>query len=208
MVVLYCFSKLPIQARTMNGKSVLAKNLIKIYMQKMNVIIWDPTREYQAIPLFANAKNIEIYTMGINCSYEDFDKIYKAELKRKSIFRYFAFFSVLIACLGLFGLASFTAQRRTKEMGIRKVVGASVWQLVYLLFKEFGKWVLVANVVAWPVAYFAVNDWLNNFAYRTQITAVFFIGALITSLAIGLMTVIYKAIWAASANPVEALKHE
>jgi putative ABC transport system permease protein len=139
---------------------------------------------------------------------EDFDKVYKAELRRKSIYRYFAFFSILIACLGLYGLASFTAQRRTKEMGIRKVMGASVWQLVYLLFKEFGKWVLVANVVAWPIAYFIMNAWLQNFAYRIAIGLDVFVLSACLALAIACVTVSYQAVKTALADPVESLRYE
>jgi len=124
------------------------------------------------------------------------------------LFNGFSLLSVVIACLGLFGLASYAAEQKTKEIGIRKVLGASVPGIVTLMCREFLVLIGLANLIAWPVAYFAAKDWLNNFAYRTQIPAVFFIGALIISLVIGLMTVIYKAIRAASANPVESLRYE
>lgn len=139
---------------------------------------------------------------------EDFARMYMSEEQTGTLLKIFTAMAILVACLGLFGLASFAAELRTKEIGIRKVLGASVSGIVALMCREFLVLIGLANIIAWPVAYFAVKDWLDNFAYRTQIPAVFFIGALATSLAIGLMTVIYKAIRAASANPVDALKYE
>lgn len=139
---------------------------------------------------------------------EDFDRMYEAELRRKSIYGYFAFFSILIACLGLFGLASFTAQRRTKEMGIRKVMGASALQLVFLLFKEFGRWVLIASIVAWPVAYVIMSAWLKNFAYRIAMGVDVFILSACLALTVACVTVSYQAVRAARADPVESLRYE
>jgi putative ABC transport system permease protein len=139
---------------------------------------------------------------------EDFARMYRSEERTGTLLKIFTAMAILVACLGLFGLASFAVEQRTKEIGIRKVLGASAPGIVALMCREFLMLIGLANLIAWPVAYFAVKDWLDNFAYRTQIPAVFFIGALATSLAIGLMTVIYKAIRAASANPVDALKHE
>ncbi len=139
---------------------------------------------------------------------EDFARMYRSEERTGTLLKIFTAMAILVACLGLFGLASFAAEQRTKEIGIRKVLGASVPGIVALMCREFLVLIGLANLIAWPVAYFAVNDWLNNFAYRTSVPALVFLGALIISLAIGLMTVIYKAIRAASANPVAALKHE
>jgi len=139
---------------------------------------------------------------------EDFARMYRSEERTGMLLKIFTAMAILVACLGLFGLASFGAEQRTKEIGIRKVLGASVSGIVALVCREFLVLIGLANLIAWPVAYFSSKDWLNNFAYRTQIPAVFFIGALITSLVIGLMTVIYKAIRAASANPVESLRYE
>jgi putative ABC transport system permease protein len=139
---------------------------------------------------------------------EDFATMYRSEEQTGTLLKIFTAMAILVACLGLFGLASYAAEQRTKEIGIRKVLGASAQGIVALMCREFLVLIGLANLIAWPVAYFAVHDWLNNFAYRTPIPAVFFIGALAASLAIGLMTVIYKAVRAASANPVDALKHE
>jgi putative ABC transport system permease protein len=139
---------------------------------------------------------------------EDFATMYLSEERTGTLLKIFTAMAILVACLGLFGLASFAAEQRTKEIGIRKLLGASVTGIMTLMCREFLVLIGLANIIAWPVAYFAVNDWLGNFAYRTEVPAILFFGALIISLAVGLMTVIYKAIRAASANPVDALKHE
>jgi putative ABC transport system permease protein len=139
---------------------------------------------------------------------EAFEGQYKAETKLNDHFIVFSLIAIVIACLGLFGLASFTAEQRTKEIGIRKSFGASITGLILLLCREFTKWVLVANIIAWPVAYFAMNHWLHNFAYRINIGLGIFILAALLALVIALLTVGYQAIKAARANPIEALRYE
>ena len=134
--------------------------------------------------------------------------LYTAEKQIETIFRYFSFLAVFIAGLGLFGLASFLTEQRVKEIGIRKALGASVVNIVVLLTKEFTKWVLAANMIAWPLAYLAMNQWLQNFAYRINIGLGTFILAGVLALVIALLTVGYQAIKAAIANPVEALRYE
>jgi len=120
----------------------------------------------------------------------------------------FAGLAVFIACLGLFGLASFTAEKRTKEIGIRKVLGASVPNLLFMLSREFTRWVVVANLIAWPVAFYFMEDWLENFAYKTVITWDIFLLAGGVALAISILTVVFQAARAALANPVAALRYE
>jgi ABC-type antimicrobial peptide transport system permease subunit len=139
---------------------------------------------------------------------ESFEELYKSEQQMSAITNYFTILGIFIACLGLFGLAAFMAERRTKEIGIRKVLGASVPKLIYLLSSEFAKWVLVANIIAWPIAYFVAHRWLQNFAYRTNIHAGMFFLAASISLFIALATVSFKAFKTATANPADSLRYE
>ena len=139
---------------------------------------------------------------------ETFDRTYQSEAKLQTLFGYFSLLSIFISCLGLFGLAAFAAERRTKEIGVRKVLGATVSNIVFLLSKEFTMWILIANIVAWPVAFFAMNSWLQNFAYRTEIGWEIFIISGLAALVIALSTVSFQAIKAALANPINALKYE
>ncbi|MDQ1352146.1 MAG: putative transport system permease protein [Acidobacteriota bacterium] len=139
---------------------------------------------------------------------EDVDRLYKTEMRLGKIFLIAASLAIIIACLGLFGLAAFTAEQRTKEIGIRKVLGASASEIVLLLSKEFTRWVLLANIVAWPIAWYAMHKWLQSFAYRITILPWPFILAGLLAFLIALLTVSYKAIRAAAVNPVNALRYE
>lgn len=133
---------------------------------------------------------------------------YQTEKKIGIIFYSFTLLSILIACLGLFGLISFTTEQRSKEIGVRKVLGASVPSIVGLLSKEFLKWVIWANLIAWPITWFTMNKWLQNFAYRIEISWWVFVLAGAVALVIALLTVSWQAIRAAIANPVESLRYE
>jgi putative ABC transport system permease protein len=139
---------------------------------------------------------------------EKFDQLYKSEEKLKRIFSYFAFLAVFIGCLGLFGLASYIAERRSKEIALRKVLGASSTGLVFLLSKEFTKWTLLANVIAWPAGYLVMSRWLQNFAYRTTLSFKIFILAGCLAWVIASLTVGYQTIKASLADPVMAMKYE
>ena len=139
---------------------------------------------------------------------ENFDQLYRSEENLSRIFSYFAFLSIFIGCLGLFGLASYTAERRTKEIAVRKVLGASSGGLVVLLSKEFSKWVLLANVIAWPIGYIVMSRWLQDFAYRSGIGIGRFFLAGGLAWAIAFLTVSYQTIKASLADPVSALKYE
>ncbi len=139
---------------------------------------------------------------------ENFAGLYQAEQKMSEIFGYISSLAIFIACLGLFGLASFTVERRTKEIGVRKVLGASATGIAGLLSKDFVKLVLAANLIAWPIAYFAMNKWLQDFAYRINIGRWVFALAGGIALIIALLTVSTQAIKAALANPIEALRYE
>ena len=139
---------------------------------------------------------------------ERIDNLYRTEMRQGQISRILTIVSIFISCLGLFGLVSFTTERRTKEIGVRKVLGASVPGIVTILSKEFVKWVLVANIIAWPIAYFTMNRWLQDFAYKTRLTIWTFIFSALFVLLIALLTVSYQSIKAARSNPVDALKYE
>lgn len=137
-----------------------------------------------------------------------FDKLYRSEERMHTLFRFFTVLAIFISCLGLFGLASFTIQQRTKEVGIRKVLGASVGNVILHLSKEFVFWVALANIIAWPAAYYFMSKWLQNFAFRTSLSVGVFILAGMIGLMISLLTVSYQSIKAALANPIKALKYE
>jgi putative ABC transport system permease protein len=139
---------------------------------------------------------------------QDFDAMYRAENRFKDILGYFAVFAILISCLGLFGLTCFITEQRTKEIGIRKVLGASVAKLILMFSIEFVKWVVLANLVAWPVAYFAMSRWLQGFAYRTGIQMWIFLVSSCLALVIALGTVMIHTAKAALANPAVSLKYE
>jgi putative ABC transport system permease protein len=139
---------------------------------------------------------------------ENFDQLYRSEEQLGRIFGLFAFLSILIGCLGLFGLASYSAERRTKEIGIRKVLGASASGITVLLSKEFTKWALLANVIAWPAAYLIMSRWLQSFAYRAGIGIGTFLLAGSIAWTIAFFTVSYQAIKASIADPISALKYE
>ncbi|MGV3589489.1 MAG: ABC transporter permease [Adhaeribacter sp.] len=139
---------------------------------------------------------------------ESFGQLYEAEQKQGLLFTIFAGIAILIACLGLFGLASFATEQRTKEIGIRKVLGASVSGIVTMLSKDFLKLVLLANIIAWPLAWYGMHRWLQDFAYRTNISWWIFGVATVLALIVALLTVSFHAAKAAVANPVKALKTE
>ena len=139
---------------------------------------------------------------------ESFAQLHHRDLRAGQTLATFAVLAILTACLGLFGLAAFTAEQRTKEIGIRKVLGASVGNLVALLSKDFLKLVLIANLVAWPLAHYAMHQWLRDFAYRIEIGWWVFAVAGMAALLIAWLTVGFQAIKAAVANPVKSLRTE
>jgi putative ABC transport system permease protein len=139
---------------------------------------------------------------------QKFDQLYKKDLQQQTILTVFAGLAIFVACLGLFGLASFTATKRFKEIGVRKVLGSSVQGIVVLLSKDLLKPVLIATCIALPVGYYAMNKWLQSFAYRTTLNWWIFVLAALITFGIALITVSIKAIKAAMANPVKSLRTE
>jgi len=141
-------------------------------------------------------------------SDQEFARLYNSEQMVSKLSNYFAFLAVLISCLGLFGLATFTAAQRTKEIGVRKVLGASVLNIVTLFSGNFLKLIAIAILIAFPVAWFAINQWLQNFAYKINIEWWVFVMAGTITICIALLTVSYQSIKAAIANPVKSLRTE
>jgi len=139
---------------------------------------------------------------------ERFAQTYKNEQRIGRIIGIFAGITIFVACLGLFGLATFTAGQRTKEIGIRKVLGASVFNITLLLSKEFSKLVLIAFLISVPVSWYAMSKWLQGFAYSVEIGIGVFILAGLVALLIAWLTVSYQSIKAALANPVKSLRSE
>jgi putative ABC transport system permease protein len=136
------------------------------------------------------------------------NQLYASEKKMQNIFVIFSSLSILVACLGLLGLVSFTAELRTKEIGIRKVLGASTGKIILLMSKEFIKWIILANIVAWPLAWFLMNKWLQNFAYRANIGWIIFLLSGLITILIAIFTSIFQTLKAACANPVDSLRYE
>jgi putative ABC transport system permease protein len=139
---------------------------------------------------------------------DSFDRQYRSDQKIGQLFLYFTILALIVACLGLFGLVSYTSERRSKEIGIRKVLGASVTALISMLTFEFSKWVLISNVIAWPIAYYAVDTWLQNFAYRIQVGWEPFLFSGLLALGISIITVMFHSVKVAMDNPVNALRYE
>jgi ABC-type antimicrobial peptide transport system permease subunit len=139
---------------------------------------------------------------------EQFDKLFKTESLIGKLAGIFAVLAVIISCLGLFGLSAYTAERRTKEIGIRKVLGASVPGITSLLSKDFVKLVVISFVIAFPLAWYFMHQWLQDFEYRITISWLVFVGAGLIALAIALTTISFQAIRAAMSNPIKSLRTE
>jgi putative ABC transport system permease protein len=139
---------------------------------------------------------------------DEFNRQYASDQRRGDIYKHFTFLAIFISCLGLFGMASFTAEQRTKEIGIRKVLGASTTNIIVLISRDFVTLLLVSNVIAWPVAYYLMDKLLNNYAYRTSIAAWVFIVSGMMAVFIALLTVCIKIVRVAYSNPVDSLRYE
>ena len=152
------------------------------------------------------------YNPGLPFEYNFMDKDYEAmyisEERESILFRWFAGLAIIISCLGLYGLAAFAAQKRQREMSIRKVVGASATNIAALLSKDFLKLILVAIIISFPLSWWAMNLWLDNFAYRVNINGGIFLITFISIILITLTTISFQAIKTALANPIKSLRAE
>ncbi|MDP8315319.1 MAG: FtsX-like permease family protein, partial [Candidatus Celaenobacter antarcticus] len=139
---------------------------------------------------------------------ELFDNLYRQDIRTGKVVNIFSAFAIFIACLGLFGLASFSTSQRLKEIGIRRVMGASSLNITKLLVSNFLKWVALANIIALPLAWLASKKWLQGFAYKINLNVVTFILAALISIFAAIITVSFQSIKAAHSNPVDAIKYE
>jgi putative ABC transport system permease protein len=139
---------------------------------------------------------------------EDFEQMYRSDEQMRRVLNYAALLAILIASIGLYGLAAFMAEKRTKEIGIRKVLGASVWEVILILSKEFVRWVMIANVIAWPLAYIVMNRWLEDHAYRISISGWVFVATGLITVFMALATVGYQSLKAALADPIKSIRYE
>jgi len=164
----------------------------------------------------ATIKALDKINLALNPAYpftynfldQDLANLYKGEQQMGRIFNLFAILAIFISCLGLYGLSAFMAQQRTKEIGVRKVLGASVYNIVYLLSTGFTKLILLATVIAIPLAWFAINGWLQGFAYHVDLSWLVFVFASLAALLIAWLTVGYESVKAALSNPVKSLRTE
>lgn len=183
-----------------NGIRSIDYYTLKLETKELAIVIEGVTEVHNR---FDPATTIEYHFLDAQL-----ERKYAAEKRANSIFRAGAGLSILVACLGLFGLASFTVQRRTKELGIRKVLGASHWNIFYLLSSSFTKLIVIALLVAVPVAYLLMNNWLNNFAYRMPLGADKFIIAGLSTIFVATLTISYLSVKAVFTNPVDSLRSE
>jgi putative ABC transport system permease protein len=187
------------------------------------LIMWNEVRRFNFLIARIATRDISAALASIENSWKSYfpehpleisfldkymEELYKREQNTGKLFGSFSFLAIFIACLGLFGLASFTAEQKTKEIGIRKVVGASVQGIIFLLTKEFTKWVMIACLIGFPLAYLVMQKWLQMFVYKTDISALTFITAALIVILIALITVGFQAIRASVANPIKAMRYE
>jgi putative ABC transport system permease protein len=167
-------------------------------------------KEKETIAAFAELHNKfnPGFTFDFKFLDERYAQLYSSETQVASLTKYFTIFAVLISCLGLFGLATFTAERRIKEIGIRKVMGSTATNIVYLLTKDFTKMVALAILIGIPVSYYIVDTWLQRFAYRIELQYWFFVASGVVALMVAWLTVGYQAVRSANSNPAECLRDE
>jgi len=167
--------------------------------------------DHQAVldEISSKIKNIEA-DAGIHYSnlQPHLESQYSREVRMGKIIITFSLLAIVIACLGLFGLSSFMVDQKKKEIGIRKVLGATISQLISFLSGKFIRWITLANIISWPIVFYLIDRWLQNFPYHITIKVWYFLAAAIVSVFIALITVLYQTIRAAQANPAETLKYE
>jgi putative ABC transport system permease protein len=152
--------------------------------------------------------NFPNYSFSYRTLTDHYNELYTNEKRIGQIFNYFAILAILLSCLGLFGLSAYAAEQRTKEIGIRKAMGSTITNIIFILEKDFIKWVLISNIIAWPVSYYFANKWLESFTYKINISINMFILAAILTILVAVITVFAQAYRAAVKNPTESLRYE
>lgn len=152
--------------------------------------------------------NFPNYSFSYRTLTDQYNELYINEQRIGKMFNYFAILAILLSCLGLFGLSAYSAEQRTKEIGIRKALGGSISSIVFILEREFIKWVVISNVIAWPAAYYFAKNWLESFTYKIEISVYLFAIAMIVTFIVAVLTVLFQAYRAASKNPTESLRYE
>ncbi|MTI41985.1 ABC transporter permease [Fulvivirga lutimaris] len=190
---------------------------------KMEALVLSPSRRAWKIAIKLSSTNVQQQLADIEVEYKrivnvypfeyqfldaKIEAMYNEEVTQKNIFILFSLTSIGISCLGILGLAAFTANQRSKEISIRKVLGASVYNISLQLSSQFTKLVLAANLIAWPLAWLFADEWLSNFAYSISLNPFYFIIAGVATLIIALLTILYQSLSAAISNPIDALKEE
>ena len=186
---------------------------LAFFLSKSNGLISFRFEAKNTLDVIASIENTwKKMAPGMPFSYsfldEDFGRMYSAEQRLGKIFLVFAALAIVIACLGLFALTSFTAEQRTKEIGIRKVLGASVSSIVVLLSKEFGKLIIIAFVLAAPLAWYGIDWWLKSYTYKTEVGVFIYLLAGLSAFLIAWLTMGYQSMKAAMSNPVNSLRSE
>ena len=157
----------------------------------------------EAVTVFSPAYPFDFFFIK-----ERFENYNRAGVIIGKLLGFFSVLAVILSCIGVLGLISYSTEQKSKEIGVRKVLGASVTSIVYMLCKEFIKWVMIANIIIWPFAYLATSKFLDNFAYRMEIDFMIFLTTLIVSIIVTVATVSFHAVKSAVANPVESLRYE
>ena len=183
-----------------NEAAVIDYFILKVSGQNISGIIDEARKVHEK---FDNRTVMEYHFLD-----QQLETFYESDRQAQVIFTVGAGLSIFIACLGLFGLASFTLQKRVKELGIRKVLGASEWKLFMLLSGSFTRQILLAFIIASPIAYWIMNNWLQNFEYRVRVGVDVFLLSGLGVLFIAIVTVSYRALRAANSNPVNSLRSE
>jgi putative ABC transport system permease protein len=148
------------------------------------------------------------YPFDLSFIDQGLEDLYLSEQTLGKIFTYFAILAVFISCLGILGLSAFNAEKRIKEIGVRRILGSTTSGIVVLLSKQFTYWVLLANIIAWPIAYYIMHKWLQNFAYRTHLGLYLFLFGGTTALAAAAIPILYQSLKAARVEPAHILRHE